>query len=100
MFFYIGLSFEAHVCVSYYRDILMYIYPEDNMEYFKFVDKVKYEGPKSKNPYAFKFYDENKIVMGKPMKEHLRFAMAWWHNLGANGQDMFGPGTMGESASR
>ena len=97
MFFYIGLSFEALVCVSYYRDIPMYIYPEDNMEYFKFVDKVKYEGPKSKNPYAFKFYDENKIVMGKPMKELLPFAMAWWHNLGANGVDIFGPGTMDKS---
>ena len=64
------------------------------MEYFDFIGKVQYEGPKSKNPYAFKFYDANEVIMGKPMKDHLKFAMAWWHNLGANGVDMFGRGTI------
>lgn len=65
--------------------------------YFDFVDKVNYEGPKSKNPFAFKFYDSERIVMGKAMKEHLPFAMAWWHNLGAAGTDMFGRDTADKS---
>ena len=67
------------------------------MKYFDFIKKVKYEGPKSTNPFAFKYYDANKVIMGKPMKEHLKFAMAWWHNLGAAGADMFGPATMNKS---
>lgn len=67
------------------------------MEYFNFIKKVNYEGPKSNNPYAFKYYDANKVIMGKPMKDHLKFAMAWWHNLGAAGVDMFGPATMDKS---
>ncbi len=65
--------------------------------FFDFTDKVKYEGPKTKNPFAFKFYDAERIVMGKPMKEHLPFAMAWWHNLGAAGTDMFGRDTADKS---
>ena len=48
---------------------------------------IKYEGPDSKNPFAFKYYDPEKVILGKKMKEHLPFAMAWWHNLGANGVD-------------
>jgi xylose isomerase len=54
---------------------------------------VTFEGPKSDNPLAFKYYDAGKVVAGKPMKEHLRFAMAWWHNMCATGTDMFGVGT-------
>lgn len=65
--------------------------------YFDFIDTVKYEGPESKNPYAFKFYDPDEVVAGKKMSEHLPFAMAWWHNLGANGVDMFGTGTADKS---
>ncbi|MBR6737772.1 MAG: xylose isomerase [Clostridia bacterium] len=65
--------------------------------YFPNVTKIKYEGPNSKNPLAFKFYDAEKIVAGKPMKEHLRFAMAWWHNLCACGTDMFGRDTADKS---
>ena len=57
------------------------------MEYFDFVKAVKYEGPASKNPYAFKFYNADEVILGKKMSEHLPFAMAWWHNLGANGVD-------------
>ncbi len=64
---------------------------------FKNVPKIEYEGPKSKNPLAFKFYDAGRVVAGKPMKEQLRFAMAWWHNLCATGTDMFGPGTADKS---
>ena len=49
--------------------------------YFQNIPVIPYEGPNSKNPLAFKFYNPDQIVMGKPMKEHLPFAMAWWHNL-------------------
>ena len=64
---------------------------------FENIPAIPYEGPKSTNPLAFKFYDPDKIVMGKPMKEHLPFAMAWWHNLGAAGTDMFGRDTADKS---
>ncbi len=66
-------------------------------EIFKGIDTIKYEGPQSKNPLAFKFYDAEKVVMGKPMKDYLPFAMAWWHNLGAAGTDMFGRDTADKS---
>ena len=66
-------------------------------EIFTNLPKVQYEGPKSKNPLAFKYYDANREIMGKPMREHLPFAMAWWHNLCATGSDMFGPGTADKS---
>ena len=62
-------------------------------EIFQNLPKVTFEGSKSKNPLAFKYYDPNRVVMGKTMKEHLPFAMAWWHNLCATGTDMFGAGT-------
>ncbi len=62
-------------------------------EYFKGIDKIKYEGKESDNPLAFKFYDENRIVAGKTMKEHFKFAMAYWHTLCNTGGDPFGPGT-------
>jgi xylose isomerase len=61
-------------------------------EIFPFVKKVRYEGASGKNPLAFKYYDADAMVAGKPMREHLRFAMAWWHNLCAVGDDMFGRG--------
>ena len=67
------------------------------MAIFKDIDVIRYEGPKSKNPLAFKFYDPERIVMGKPMKEYLPFAMSWWHNLGAAGTDMFGRDTSDKS---
>lgn len=67
------------------------------MELFKDIPKIKYEGAGSKNPLAFKFYDPEKVIMGKKMKEHLPFAMAWWHNLGAAGTDMFGRDTADKS---
>lgn len=59
-------------------------------EIFKGIGKVEYEGAASKNPLAFKFYDASRVVAGKTMKEHLPFAMAWWHNLCGQGKDMFG----------
>lgn len=64
-----------------------------NQEYFKGIDKVAYEGPESDNPLAFRWYDENRIVAGKTMKEHFRFAVAWWHTFCGTGGDPFGVGT-------
>ena len=65
--------------------------------YFENIPVIPYEGPNSKNPLAFKFYDADRVILGKPMKEHLPFAMAWWHNLGAAGTDMFGRDTADKS---
>lgn len=63
-------------------------------EYFKGIGKIKFEGKGSDNPLAFKYYDPEKIVAGKPMKDHLRFAIAYWHSFCADGTDMFGKPTM------
>ena len=62
-------------------------------EYFPNVGKIKFEGKGSKNPMAFHYYDPEKVVAGKKMKDWLKFAMAWWHTLCAEGSDQFGPGT-------
>ena len=64
-----------------------------NDEYFKGIGKVKFEGSGSDNPLAFKFYNEKKIVDGKSMKEHLRFAVAYWHSFCNDGVDPFGSAT-------
>ena len=64
-----------------------------NKEYFPGIGQIQYEGPESRNPLAFKWYDENRVVAGKTMKEHLRFAVAYWHTFCAEGADPFGPGT-------
>lgn len=64
-----------------------------NKEYFPGIEKIKYEGPESKNPLAFKWYDENRVVGGKTMKEYLRYAVAYWHTFCGDGGDPFGPGT-------
>ena len=66
-------------------------------EYFENIKEVKYEGAESKNPLAFKYYDAERVIFGKKMKEHLPFAMAWWHNLCAAGTDMFGRDTADKS---
>lgn len=65
-----------------------------NKEYFKGIEKIKFEGRDSRNPLAFKWYDENAVVAGKTMKEHMRFAIAYWHTFCAEGGDPFGPGTI------
>lgn len=62
-------------------------------EYFKGIDPIKYEGRDSKSSLTFKWYDENRIVRGKSMKDHFRFSMAYWHTLCGTGGDPFGPGT-------
>ncbi len=62
-------------------------------EYFPTIGKIKFEGKDSKNPLAYRYYDAEKVILGKPMKEWLKFAMAWWHTLCAEGGDQFGTGT-------
>ncbi|MEL7004731.1 MAG: xylose isomerase, partial [Bacteroidota bacterium] len=62
-------------------------------EYFKGIPKIKFEGKESNNPLAFKYYDENKVVAGKTLKEHFRFAIAYWHTFCGTGGDPFGAGT-------
>ena len=66
-------------------------------EMFKSIPKIAFEGKDSKNPLAFKYYDADRIILGKKMKEHLPFAMAWWHTLCAAGTDMFGRDTADKS---
>ncbi len=61
---------------------------------FPDVEKINYEGPKSKNPLAFKHYNADEIVAGKSMREHLRFAVVYWHTFRGTGNDPFGAGTM------
>jgi len=63
-------------------------------EFFKGIGQVKFEGLESNNPLAFRWYDENRIVAGKTMKEHLRFACAYWHSFVATGGDPFGEATI------
>ena len=62
-------------------------------EYFPGIGAIPYEGPGSDNPLAFKVYDENKLIGGKTMREHLRFGVCYWHTFCNAGADPFGPGT-------
>jgi xylose isomerase len=62
-------------------------------KYFPEIGKIKFEGKESVNPLAFRYYDPEKVVYGKKMKDWCRFSMAWWHTLCADGGDPFGPGT-------
>lgn len=63
------------------------------MSYFSDISKIAYAGPRSTEPLAFKHYNPDELVAGKPMKEHLRFAVAYWHTLTGTGSDPFGVGT-------
>ncbi|MGX7352624.1 xylose isomerase [Enterococcus canis] len=63
------------------------------MSYFPKVDKIKFEGVKSDNPFAFRHYNPEEVIMGKTMKEHLRFAVAYWHTMTQDGSDPFGKPT-------
>ena len=58
--------------------------------YFKNIQKIKFEGKESTNPLAYKYYNADHKVMGKPMREHFKFAMAYWHSMNDNGADPFG----------
>ena len=62
-------------------------------DYFKNISEINYEGPESDNPLSFKYYDENKQVLGKTMKEQLRFATCYWHTFTWPGLDPFGGAT-------
>lgn len=62
-------------------------------EFFKGIGEVKFEGRDSDNPLAFKFYNPEQVVSGKTMRDHFKFAMAYWHTLCGTGGDPFGPGT-------
>ena len=63
-------------------------------EFFPGIGKIRFEGKGSDNPLSFKFYDENKVIGGKTMREHLRFATAYWHSFCGDGSDPFGNGTI------
>jgi len=62
-------------------------------EYFPKIGKIEYEGPDSDNPFSFKYYQEDKVVAGKTMKDHFRFAIAYWHSFCNENSDPFGTGT-------
>ncbi len=64
------------------------------MNAFPEVEKIRYEGPDSKNPLAFRWYNEDEVVEGKTMKEHMRFSVVYWHTFRGNGSDPFGAATM------
>lgn len=64
------------------------------MEYYKGIPYIGYEGIDSNNDLSFKIYDKDRVVMGKKMSEHLKFAMSYWHTMCAGGTDMFGSDTM------
>ena len=61
---------------------------------FSEIASVRYEGPDSKNPLAYRWYDAGKVVAGKPLSDYLRFAIAYWHSLAMNGSDPFGGPTL------
>lgn len=62
-------------------------------EYFPHIGKIQFKGTDSYDPMSYRYYDAERVVLGKPMKEWLKFAMAWWHTLCAEGGDQFGGGT-------
>ncbi|MGV3540070.1 MAG: xylose isomerase [Rufibacter sp.] len=63
-------------------------------EFFKGIGQIKFEGQESDNPLAYRWYDENRVVAGKTLKEHFKFAVAYWHSFNANGSDPFGGPTL------
>ena len=65
-----------------------------NQEYFKGINQIKFEGLDSNNPFAFRWYDANRVVAGKTMAEHFKFACSYWHSFNGNGSDPFGGPTL------
>ena len=59
-------------------------------DYFKNINSIKFEGKESDNPLAYKYYDANRMVMGKSLRDHFKFAMCYWHSMNDNGTDPFG----------
>ena len=64
-----------------------------NVEYYKGIGDIKFEGKDSTNPFSFKYYDPNKIVAGRALKDHFKFAIAYWHSFCGQGTDPFGSAT-------
>ncbi|MFM7115062.1 MAG: xylose isomerase [Planctomycetota bacterium] len=64
------------------------------MAYFPDVPQIEYEGPSSKNPFAFRWYNPNEVVEGKTMRDHFRFSVVYWHTFRGTGADPFGSPTM------
>ena len=62
-------------------------------EYFKGIGQIQFEGPETDNPLAYRWYDEQRVVAGKPLKAWLRFACAYWHSFNGSGADPFGEAT-------
>lgn len=62
--------------------------------YFDKITKVRYEGVNSTNPFAFRYYNADEVILGKTMAEHLRLAVCYWHTFCWNGNDMFGVGSL------
>jgi xylose isomerase len=87
-----GQNTEHTTNESITKEILI-MHSSSNKEFFPSIGKIAFEGKDSRNPLAFKWYDENRIIAGKSMKEHFRFSMAYWHTLLGTGSDPFGPGT-------
>ena len=69
-------------------------YPTAMQSYFKDFPPVRYEGPQSDNPLAFRHYNPDELVEGKSMREHLRFSVVYWHTFLGTGADPFGAPTM------
>jgi len=87
----------------YYYIVIVFTINDVNLEvfkmaeFFKDIPKIPFEGTGSTNPLAFKYYNPDEIVMGKTMREQLKFALSWWHTMGGDGTDMFGCGTTDKS---
>ena len=67
------------------------------MKRYAEISKVPFLGAGSRDPLSFRHYDADAVIMGKPMREHLKFAVSWWHTINAGGTDMFGGNTMDKS---
>src|SRR5665648_777550 len=63
-------------------------------DFFPNIPKIRFEGKSSQNPLAFRHYNPEEVIAGKTMRNHLRFAMSYWHTMVAEGGDMFGSGTI------
>jgi xylose isomerase len=63
------------------------------MQFFPDIQKIQYEGPKSRNPLAFRFYNPDEVIEGRTMRDHMRFSIVYWHTMRGGGADPFGPAT-------
>lgn len=68
-------------------------YIKEQKEFFRGIRQIRYEGPESDNPLAFRWYNPERIIRGKSMAEHFKFACAYWHSFNADGSDPFGGST-------